>query len=796
MRVISKIETIRGLTVGLLCAALSTGCYQLEDDERSARTSRHALTALSDCDEVESALKKAAAERMRSKIEEARQSAIEQCSWRWEGGPGEFETDTHTATDTDDWVGEGDDVADSGDAPAAGEGEGEGEGEAPNSDGDEAPDHSKTNTQEEEVDEADIVKTDGNHIYALRGSELVIVSVDEAGSLAVEGRLEVAGRAAEMFLGTDKIIVFGRADASQVPSDIHYSSSSSNRWNDWDTAPDIDTGGDWPGGDWSEPYYGDGAYTKFTVIDISNRQKPTAIIERYYAGEYVSARLTGGAVRAVLSTSLALFQSDTWVDPWEFCRMSPEQGRSELDAAFDALIEENERRILALDLDEALPKQIAVRDGQTGASEPISRCDAVYAPNTAAGTGLLSVVSMELDDPDLGGRNVSIIGDKGLVYSTVDSLYLTTDASYVKLAASAGLWEEETSGIHKFDISNNSTTVSYLATGTVDGHMLDQFCLGEHRGFLRVATTTGSPREWSEEGRDNTLDNHLTILEESGGELVEVSRLDDIGRGEEIYAARFMGERGFIVTFLETDPLFTFDLSDPYAPKVVGEWKGPGYSTYLHPRGENQLLSMGWDEGISLSLYDLTDFAQPALDHRLPLREVVSGNWVESVALQEHKAITFAPDGKTFALPYHVWSSRFETGLLLFSFEPHAISFEGRLNLEAPGSEDYEAMARRAVFIGQNVFAVSNCRISSASVDDLSDPVSSIALYSGQRCDDFDAGDPWGGGDTAEPVGSDDTEWTDPATEGSTWPEDTEGTGATGGWDTGTEREAPTDTDL
>jgi len=110
-------------------------------------------------------------------------------------------------------------------------------------------------------------------------------------------------------------------------------------------------------------------------------------------------------------------------------------------------------------------------------------------------------------------------------------------------------------------------------------------------------------------------------LGEQSGALNVVGSLQNLAPGEEIKSARFLGTRGFLVTFEQMDPLFTFDLSDPAKPVKVGEWHGPGFSTFILPLGENHLLSVGesvdtegdWvrSNGVQLSVFDGTDFAAP-----------------------------------------------------------------------------------------------------------------------------------------------------------------------------------------
>ena len=234
-----------------------------------------------------------------------------------------------------------------------------------------------------------------------------------------------------------------------------------------------------------------------------------------------------------------------------------------------------------------------------------------------------------------------------------------------------------------------------------------------------MATTTGSA--WW--GAENTLDNHIQIFKESGGKLVLTGELSGIGEDEEIYAARFIGPRGFVVTFFQTDPLFTFDLSNPREPKVVGEWLGPGYSTYLHPWGEDLLIAMGKDEywRTGVSLYDLGDFAEPTLVERQPL----VGESYESTALYEHKAFTFNPETGELMLPFYDWDNA--TGVLRYVITEEEIDLQGTLHMG--GDISVEGPARRAMYNGDAIIGVSACRLTSAVRTDPSEIISSIPIW-------------------------------------------------------------------
>jgi hypothetical protein len=141
---------------------------------------------------------------------------------------------------------------------------------------------------------------------------------------------------------------------------------------------------------------------------------------------------------------------------------------------------------------------------------------------------------------------------------------------------------------------------------------------------------------------------------------------------EKIYSARFMGKRGYVVTFKKVDPFFTLDLSDPYNPRIAGEWKGPGFSTYIHPMDEDHVLTIGrdteeaeegdfaWFQGVQLSIFDLSDFSDP----KLLWKEVIGSRSTGSEALHDHRAFTYFGKRKVLAIPIELYEG--EIGELTF----------------------------------------------------------------------------------------------------------------------------------
>jgi hypothetical protein len=165
--------------------------------------------------------------------------------------------------------------------------------------------------------------------------------------------------------------------------------------------------------------------------------------------------------------------------------------------------------------------------------------------------------------------------------------------------------------------------------------------------------------------------NGLYVLRRSGNRLEKTGEVTGLARDERLYAARFEGARGYLVTFRNVDPLFTVDLSNPASPRVAGELKVPGYSTYIHPLGATHLLTIGRDVsedgrimgGVTLQIFDVTNVASPALVHRLAL----GSRYSSSEAEYDHKAFNYFASRGLLAIPYSDWSAargdRFTSGL-------------------------------------------------------------------------------------------------------------------------------------
>ena len=452
-----------------------------------------------------------------------------------------------------------------------------------------------TNNQVAGVDEADFVKTSGDYTYLLSGGYLVILKTWPAADSVEISRTLLDGNPRALFVHGDVVwIVSSLTEAQYLQLGENVLAA--------DFAPRIEE------------------LVKISLFDIGNPQQPELLRETTVESRYSDARKIGSHVYLVLSAYLDL---------------SPMLSNTE---------EIEVTELLPVMTDDPTPSQ-----GDPAASTLISECEAIYRPETANGTGTVSILGFDLENPASEISRQTIVSNTGMVYATQEHLYLATveDQVWVWLPViEGGDYPEVGTSIHKFNLQ---PTPQYVASGRVDGHLLNQFAMDEHQGVLRVVTTA---ENWWE---DADPENRLFILEQAGGELIERSRLEGLGKpGDRLYAARFLEDKGFLVTFRQIDPFYTLDLSDSYDPRVAGELEVPGFSTYLHPIDETLILAIGRDidqGGIKLSLFDIGAFEQPVL-----LSDHLVGAGSYSEAEYNHHAFTWFAGADMLAIPLSRWN--------------------------------------------------------------------------------------------------------------------------------------------
>lgn len=295
--------------------------------------------------------------------------------------------------------------------------------------------------------------------------------------------------------------------------------------------------------------------------------------------------------------------------------------------------------------------------------------------------------------------------------------------------------------VHKFDLATNPSQPAYVATGIVPGFVKNQFSMDEREGQLRITTTRqlASQTDW-------TSSNGLYVLSEQGDNLAVTGSVSNLALGETIYSTRFIGQRAYMVTFRQVDPLFVIDLANPNQPTVLAELKIPGFSEYMHPMDDNHLLTIGQDAtpdgqvlGLALQIFDVTNPTSPALMHKYAFSGTDYGF---SEAQYNHKAFNYYAPLNLLAFPFSGYDSingTMRSSLELFDVtladgitKRASIDHSAFFNADPYGycGGYYGVDVRRGVFIDNYVYAISFGGVTASSVADPLDPVASVALPS------------------------------------------------------------------
>ena len=509
------------------------------------------------------------------------------------------------------------------------------------------PEFSGTNTQEADVDEPDVVKTDGRRIVAVTDRTLRVIAPDGV----VTGVLALDGFDHRLLMRGDRVLAISTKGAS--------AETLVGR----PVAPEV------------APME---SVTIVTEIDISAAPKVLRTME--VEGRFIDARQNGAVARLVI---------DSVPEP-----IIPADGGTLENAVAKAGVS----RFLG---------HTTLKSNITGKTfkRNLAPCDAVTRPAQFSGLDVLAILTVDLDRGMYSLDRDGVMAGAQVVYGSAGSLYVAS-RRYVRALelggeAPDGLRTE----IHRFDVTNPTKTV-YRATGTVPGFILNNYALSEHNGDLRVASTEEAP--WMAPGA-----SRVTVLRQDGSRLVQVGAVTGLGEeGERIFGVRFMGERGYIVTFRQTDPLYTLDLSDPTAPKVAGQLKLPGYSAYLHPVGENLLLGVGREgSAVKTSLFDVSNMAAPA-----EVAQLQFANTITAVENEPHAFLYWEPK-KLVVMPLQGYQPQF-FGAVGVRVAPKALTEAGRI-VHHSAARNEDAAVERSLVIGTKLYTLSWLGLSSSHLDNL-----------------------------------------------------------------------------
>ncbi|HEY6559469.1 MAG TPA: beta-propeller domain-containing protein [Polyangiaceae bacterium] len=490
---------------------------------------------------------------------------------------------------------------------------------------------SGTNNQVADVDEADFVKNDDEFIYVVSDGALRIIDAWPAREAHELAKVDLEGTPKKLFVGNDRAVVYSALAAS--------SGSAPNGAETPYAAPECTYGYDCD-------FSGDGSHTRVSVFDIADRAAPKLIREMDLSGSYIAARRVDGSVFTVVHEARTTFDGvKFWPDGISSC--APPTDSMRVALALAELRRKNAHIIRTAPLSDWLP---SLRDTHFEGGAPrsssnlLASCQGFYDSPRADGSGFITLVGFSLQNAEHPSTS-TVVSRPGAVYASSDALYLAVrQNSAPELGWYRGMeGERYASTLHKFALDSRTARARYAASGVVKGFVLNQFALDEWQDHLRVATSSGHVP-------DPKVHSTLTVLEQRDSALVETGRVDQIAPTEDIRSVRFAEDKAFVVTFKKTDPLYSFDLKDPERPRILGELKIPGFSTYMHMLDDTHLLTIGYDaddqgdfaffQGILLQIFDVTN----ARELRLLHKELIGTRGSSSEALTNHLAFNyFAP---------------------------------------------------------------------------------------------------------------------------------------------------------
>ncbi len=557
-----------------------------------------------------------------------------------------------------------------------------------------SPTYSTTNVQVNGVDEGDTVKTDGQYLYVLSGGQLVILTAWPASALQTLSVTALQGSPQAEFLDGDRLTVITQdyvSDPSSPPPGV--------------VTPSAIVAGN------LIPYWGypSQPVVRVTVFDVSDPSAPAVMQQTTLDGTYNTSRAIGDTVYVALSNELTSVPAPTY-------QLVGNNSVYETEVDYRAQLE-------ALPLNQLLPTYTTHYTDAAGdhdLSGLLTDPADLYQPAVPDDNTLMSLVSF-----DVSGAVAGPTHSVSLLTSYDATLFAATDNFY--LISSRWSYVSNWTFIDQLSLAGGDITLT--ATGRVPGSILNSYSAGENGNDFYIATTTG----WW-----NNSSNNLYVLTANGASLDVVGKLEGLAPDDSIYAVRFLGDRAFVSTYENTDPLFAVDLSDPTHPVVAGTLEVSGYTGYLQALDATHLIGIGRDSDpvtgettdITVSLFDVSDLNNPILVSRY---HVAPQGWSWSAAEYDFHAITWYPELQALALPISTitevtapdgtgsqWVT--ETGLLVFHVDVSA----GTLDLTGEVTDGSEIS--RGVFIGNVLYSISNTTVQAQSLDDLSTVVSQVQL--------------------------------------------------------------------
>ena len=475
--------------------------------------------------------------------------------------------------------------------------------------------YSTTNNQETAVDEADLVKTDGEYLYAVSNwvtedgqsqHQLVISDVRDRSQMTVVGRYGLDGPVENLFLSGDRVVVLTQ----------------------------------------------NGEQTEVTVINVADRTSPVLDYETQWRGDLTQSRMVGDHVYVVAQT-----MGDHNLPAIEYVCYAYTVGCfHETVSQFVARAETQIRDTLNAE----------IKTTNADGTSSVTSLDSIAF--VAGGQDLSAVVGSAVVSFDISGDQSGPADSISLMHGRDSNVYVSPESIFFfssdygngnaeQLANTSDSFTKQYRYSTRIDqVSfDDQGDLQWVASGAVPGRALNSFSFSEHEGYLRIATN---------EGRSNSL----YVLAQNGEQMELVGSVEDLAPNEQIYSVRFDGDRGFVVTFRKVDPLFVFDLSDPTTPTLLGELKVTGYSNYLEVLDENHVMGIGREangsglfQEMQISIFDISDLENPELKHRYSFdggRNLWSPLMQDAWNLGSHQSVNYFGSHQTLVLPVYEGNGR------------------------------------------------------------------------------------------------------------------------------------------
>lgn len=538
--------------------------------------------------------------------------------------------------------------------------------------------YSTTNIQVENVDEADIVKTDGDYIYSITDEEVIITKVLDDGKIENSSKITNIGTPEDILINNDKLVVISQT----------YSSKRSG--------------------------------TQIDIFDISDKTSPKKVKSINTSFDYYTSRMIDDNVY-VFSTGYVETENNKKIKPIYSC--------------------DNK------DVDIDYNKISYIKGNKTNKLTTIISFDLNNIDDIA-----FNGMMMDLDNAYISENNIYMIEDNydsDIEVPTISDLFGYKGLLKIFEKSNDNERYGKYTTIYKFNIAGKD--LKYVGKVKEKGSTLNQFSMDEYQGNLRVALN------------ENSKENKLCIFNDK---LEKVGSLTNIASGEKIYSTRFINDRAYMVTYKTIDPLFVIDVSNPYAPKILGELKIPGYSTYLHPYDENHIIGIGNDTktsvsrnsqgkvtserttvtGMKMALFDVTDVNNP----KEMFSTKIGDSRTYSSILENHKALLFSKEKNSLAIPINNYNSdinvtlssdnisdstniskkisnnRVKNGYLVYNITlENGFKEKGTITHDTTTNSSYYNRGQdvRGLYINDILYTISNKYIKANKLDDLKEIV-------------------------------------------------------------------------